>query len=110
MIPDGVKIIQAMTGLSYGTIASYVLKRLGLKRRWKKRPAQKKDREAEPEDPNTPENVRMLKTMRCEGINAIPCSGKIRFDKPGVEGLACWLVVCHYGHTFSFFMPERVKK
>jgi hypothetical protein len=30
--------------------------------------------------------------------------------RAGVEGLACWLAICHYGHTFSFFLPEKVKK
>jgi hypothetical protein len=62
------------------------------------------------EDPNTLENLQMLKTKRCKGIKGIPCAGKIRIDKTGVEGLACWLIICHYGHTFSFFTPEKRKK
>jgi hypothetical protein len=107
--PDGVEIIQEMTGLSYGTITSYALKRFGLKRRWKKRPLKKKDPAVESEDPNTPENIQMLKTMRCKGINGLPCAGKIRIDKTGGEGLACWLAICHYGHAFSFFIPEKIK-
>jgi len=41
-----------------------------------------------PEDPNRPENLRMLKSGQCKGINGIPCTGKIRIDKTGVEGLA----------------------
>lgn len=35
--PDGIKIIQKITGLSYKTITSYALKHLGLRRRWIKR-------------------------------------------------------------------------
>ncbi len=31
--PDGIQIIQEITGLSYKTITSYALKRLGLRRR-----------------------------------------------------------------------------
>jgi len=98
-----------MTGLSYGTITSYALKRFGLKRRWIKPPLKKKGPKVEAEDPNTPENIQMLKTKRCKGINGLPCTGKIRIDKTGVEGLACWLAICHYGHTFSFFIPEKIK-
>jgi hypothetical protein len=98
-----------MTGLSYGTIASYALKRFGLKRCWIKTPLKKEGPKVEPEDPNTPENIQMLKTRRCKGINGLPCTGKIRIDKTGVEGLACWLAICHYGHTFSFFIPEKIK-
>ncbi len=41
--PDGIEIIRKMTGLSYGTITSYALKRLGLKRRWKKCPPEEKN-------------------------------------------------------------------
>jgi hypothetical protein len=103
--PDGVEIIQEITGLSYGTITSYALKRFGLKRR----PLKKRAPELESENPNTPENIQMLKTKRCKGINGLPCTGKIRIDKTGVEGLACWLAICHYGHTFSFFIPEKIK-
>jgi hypothetical protein len=50
----------------------------------------------------------MLKTMRCKDINGIPCTEMIRIDKTGVEGLACWLAVCPYGHTFSFLLPEKI--
>jgi hypothetical protein len=71
------------------------LKRFGLKRRQIKRPCKKGNPELEPEDPNTPENIQMLKTKRCKGINGLPCTGKIRIDKTGVEGLACWLAICH---------------
>ena len=108
--PDGTQLIQEMTGLSYGTITSYALKRFGLKRRWKKRPPKKRDPEVNPEAPNAPENIQMLKTKRCKVINGTSCNGKIRIDKIGVEGLACWLAVCHYGHTFSLFMPDKIKE
>ncbi len=44
--PDGIEIIRKMTGLSYGTITSYALKRLGLRRRGvlKQLPVQKINR------------------------------------------------------------------
>jgi len=51
----------------------------------------------------------MLKTKRCKGINGNTCNGKIQMDKTGMEGLVCRLAICHYGHTFSFIVPEKVK-
>jgi hypothetical protein len=105
--PDGIELIQEMTGLSYGTIMAYAARHLGLKR--SRIPFSRRKPERGPEDPNAPENIQMLKTGRCKGKAGIPCNGKIRIDKTGVEGLACWLAICHYGHTFSFFLPDKIK-
>lgn len=44
--PDGIQLIQEMTGLSYGTITSYALKRFGLKRRRIKSPPKTRNRRA----------------------------------------------------------------
>ena len=60
----------------------------GEKRNWVTLPFKERGPVIDPEDPNKPENLRMLKSGQCKGINGIPCTGKIRIDKTGAEGLA----------------------
>ncbi len=110
---DGLEIIQEMTGLTEKTISAFATKHLGLRKRDRVRASHTKHTRRKPvsmaEDPRKPENIKMLRTGICKGINGIPCNGKIRMDKTEVEGLTCWLVICHYGHTFSFFLPDKIK-
>ena len=103
--PNGINLISQMTGLKYRQITMLAKKYLGLSRRGMVAEKRKDQPVATAEDPNTPENIQMLKTKRCKGINGKPCTGMIRMDR--TDGLDCWLAICHYGHTFSFFWPFK---
>jgi hypothetical protein len=94
-----------MTGLTCRQITMLAKKYLGLSRQGMVAEKRKDQPVAEAEDPNIPEKIQMLKTKRCKGINGKPCTGMIRMDR--TDGLDCWLAICHYGHTFYFFLPFK---